>query len=205
MWAQVQCLKWGSLWRLSTCDFRCRVWECSHPGDCGCVETNTESGREGKLWRSQQMYRLWEVVSHWRLRTCDPNYRVWEGGQHGTCGSVTTGAESGKWHHTGDCRHGTPGEGSGRESSWRMLTCDQRYRILRVGKTWRLWTCDPRYRVGKMGSPWWLFHVTPGTVSVEGCHPGHCGCATPGTGSDMGSPWRLRPCDWTTSAIYIEP
>ena len=26
------------------------------------------------------MYRVWEVGSHWSLWTCDPRYRVWEGG-----------------------------------------------------------------------------------------------------------------------------
>ena len=48
------------------------------------------------------------------------------------CGSMTTGAVS-VWDHAGNGGHVNPGAQSGRESTWKLLTCDSRYKVWEVG------------------------------------------------------------------------
>ena len=48
---------------------------------------------------------------------------------------MTPGAESGG-DHDGNGGHMNPGAWSGRESTWRLLTCDSRYRVWEVGLPW---------------------------------------------------------------------
>ena len=139
MWPQVLSGRWGHS-RLQiltagkgssrvTCEPRCSVWSGVHletghiiPGathqNMTMLETmdvwkqsrDWQEALHWTLWTSDHRNRVWNVGSTGN-RTCDPNYRVWKGGQPGDCGPVATGPVSGKWHHTGDCGLVTLGTG----------------------------------------------------------------------------------------------
>ena len=116
------------------CEPRCSVWNEVHPETVDIWFQVQHIGTWSclRLWMFENNTGLaggfiLETVDKWpqeqgmkggvnrRLRTCDPNYRVWKGGQPGDGGPVTTGPVSGKWHHTGDCGLVTLGARFGRE------------------------------------------------------------------------------------------
>ena len=77
---------------------------------------------------------------------------------------ATTGAGSGRWGHPGDCGHIISGSGSGRGLPWSM---DVRTQVQGLGREspWRMWTCDPGTGSGKGHHDGNCGCVTPGTVS----------------------------------------
>ena len=87
-----------------------------------------------------------------------------KGDHQGDCGLATTVIGSRSWGYPGDWRHVTPGPESGRGLPWAMVV---RTHVQGLGREspWRMWTCDP-------GTGSWKGHhdgncgcVTPGTMS----------------------------------------
>ena len=83
------------------------------PGECGC----------------DTMCKIWRVLSPWRLWTCNPRYRAWDGGHAGDSGHVTPGSGSGQGCHIGLCGSVTPGTGPRRVSLGRLKIFLPRYRV----------------------------------------------------------------------------
>ena len=61
------------------CDPRFSVWAQGHPGDCSFVTPGTGYGGDHpRDWTCDSKFRVGRR-SPWRLWTCEPRCRVWEG------------------------------------------------------------------------------------------------------------------------------